>query len=301
MIEMKTDVVLIAGPTASGKSALGIELANRMDGIIINTDSMQVYEGLRLITARPSAEEEAAADHHLYGYRDPSQAFSVGQWLADVKALLAQPELAERPWIFVGGTGLYFNALLGDLSIIPEPDPEIRAVLRTRMSDEGALALWHELKALDQAGAEALRNNDAQRIVRALEVVQTTGKPLAYWQAHKGVPLVKPSIDRQIWLNPDRDVLRARIRQRFEKMVHEGAVEEVESFLERQLDPQLPVMKAIGLPEIRDFLSQQSTLDEAVEKASIASSQYAKRQRTWFRGQFSSPWREFDQNIEQLL
>lgn len=298
---MKTDVVLIAGPTASGKSALGIELAQRLGGLIINTDSMQVYDGLRLITARPTEQEEAAAPHRLYGYRDPAKAFSVGQWLQDVKVLLADPEHAAKPWIFVGGTGLYFNALLGDLSIIPEPDANIRATLRERVLDEGAPELWAELAALDQEGAEGLKPHDAQRIVRALEVVMSTGKPLSFWQSQKGVPLVAPAPHRQIWLNPDRDVLRQRIHQRFQKMVEEGAVEEVEAFLARRLDPQLPVMKAIGLPEIKGFLAGDLELDEAVKRASIASAQYAKRQRTWFRGQFAAPWRVFDQDLEALL
>lgn len=298
---MKTDVVLIAGPTASGKSALAIQLAKDLDGIIINADSMQIYDHLRLITARPSAEEESQAPHLLYGHVEPSSAYSVGQWLEDVKALLADDRYASKPMIFVGGTGLYFNGLLGGLAPIPEPDPAIRTALRQRLLDEGPQALWYELHGLDAQSAERLKPHDGQRLVRSLEVLQSTGKSLRYWQEQKGEVLVQPDEHRHIWLNPDRQILRDRIRRRFELMIAMGAVEEVTAFLQRGYAPECSAMKAIGVPEISLFLAGEMDLDEAIERAIIASAQYAKRQRTWFRGQFKAPWRQFSGHSCDIL
>lgn len=301
MVMMKTDVVLIAGPTASGKSALAIQVAKAIDGVIVNADSMQIYDHLRFITARPSVEEESQAPHLLYGHVTPSTAYSVGQWLEDVKTLIVDARYADRPMVFVGGTGLYFNGLLGGLAPIPEPDPIIRATLRQRLLDEGPKALWHQLHGLDPASAEILKPHDGHRLVRSLEVLQSTGQTLRYWQEQKGEVLVQPAPHRHIWLNPDRQVLRNRIRMRFKQMITMGAIEEVSQFLELGFAPELPAMKAIGVPEISLYLKGDIDLSEATERAIIASAQYAKRQRTWFRGQFKAPWREFDGDYCDLL
>ena len=293
-MEVEEDIILIAGPTASGKTGLAIEIAKHNNAVIINTDSMQVYRELRIITARPSGEEEAAAPHHLFGYRSGREAFSVAGWLEDVAPLLRQFHLEKRKVIFVGGTGLYFNTLTGGLSPMPDIRPEIRA--KWRASEEvSSPELHRQLSELDPIAARQLKTSDRQRILRALEVVESTGKSILYWQDEQGVPLLDPAwrIKRMLKI-PDRQLLHKRINKRFELMIEEGGLEEVRNLLTLDLDPSLPIMKAIGVPQLAAHLNGEISLEGAVEKAKVATRQYAKRQSTWFRNSLGAGWEAVD-------
>lgn len=282
------DAILIAGPTASGKSGLALDLAARHGGVVVNADSMQVYEGLSILTARPTAEEMATVEHRLYGHVPPETLYSTGRWVADVEAALA--DIGERLPIFVGGTGLYFEALLGGLSPMPQVPPEIREHWRGRLSAEGAAALHGELTARDAGMGQQLKPADGQRIVRALEVLEATGRSIREFQNSRGRALVPPERARKVLLMPERAELRARIDRRFDAMIEAGALEEVRKLLLRRLDPVLPAMKAIGVRELAAHLEGTLPLEEAVERAKAASRQYAKRQATWFRNRFDESW-----------
>ncbi|KAB2699610.1 tRNA (adenosine(37)-N6)-dimethylallyltransferase MiaA [Ochrobactrum sp. Kaboul] len=295
------DAILIAGPTASGKSALAVHMARETGGFIVNTDSMQVYDVLDLLTARPGADDLASAEHHLYGHVAPSVSYSTGKWFADVAALLAQPELTGRTPIFVGGTGLYFRALLGGLSQMPEVSPDVRNHWRARMEAEGAEALHRALSERDPQMAATLQPTDSQRIVRALEVIESTGKSLSEWQQTKGHVLVDDQSARKVVLLPERGWLSERIARRFALMWNNGAIDEVKALLALQLDPALPAMKAIGVREISAFLEGTMSEDEAIERSVIATRQYAKRQSTWFRNQLDKSWNFLSNSDEALL
>jgi tRNA dimethylallyltransferase len=288
--------ILIAGPTASGKSGLAIELAKRYNGVIINSDSMQVYSDLPVVTARPAVEEEAEVPHRLYGRVDAAEAFSTGAWLRAVSNLLPDLRTKFETLIFVGGTGLYFNALTQGLSEIPETPDWLRQSLRRELEALGPHQLYAQLRAEDPLSAASLSATDGQRIVRALEVFRHTGRPLLEWQREKSVPLVNIGLSETsaMVLDPDRQLLAEKIRQRFAAMIAKGALEEVSALLSRNLDSELPAMKAIGVTELGAHLAGKVTLEEAVELAVIASRQYAKRQRTWFRGQMDEKWLRID-------
>lgn len=287
---MLKDAVLIAGPTASGKSRRAMEIAEAAGGIIINADSMQVYDVLRVITARPTVEDEARVLHRLFGHVDPGVAYSVAQWLADVEALLASPDVEGRKLVFVGGTGLYFRALTEGLSDMPDIPADIRAKWRQAFADEGAEALHRELGARDARMAERLRPNDGQRIVRALEVVEASGRSILDWQGDRSAPLVDAQSARKIVLAPERAMLRANIDRRFDEMIGAGALDEVRTILALGLTPTLPAMKAIGVPELAGVLRGEAAIDEAMARAKAATRQYAKRQETWFRNQLGPDW-----------
>jgi len=281
-VTRQRSAVLIAGPTASGKSSMALARARANGGIIVNTDAMQVYDTLRIVTARPSIEEEAQAEHRLYGAVPASQRFSTGQWLEAVRKILTEVDPA-REVIFVGGTGLYFEALINGFADVPE------------ISQELTFQVQREIEALDEAGrmallveedpetARRLKVADPQRVTRALAVKRATGKPLSAFQDNPQSGLLDDWQIERFVLSPDRDVLRARIALRFEAMFAGGAVEEVEALRSQDLDPSLPVMKAIGVREISDWLDGVQTREEAITLAIIATHQYAKRQRTWFR------------------
>lgn len=282
--------VLIAGPTASGKSALAMHLAAARGGIIVNADSMQVYGALRVLTARPDAAEETRVPHRLYGVVDPAERFSTGAWLRAVAALLDEAQHEHRPLIFVGGTGLYFDALLGGLSEIPE----IPQALVERIGREvGALderGRAHLIAEKDPETARRLQAPDPQRVTRALAVLEHTGRSLASFQGGAGAGLLN-EYDVERWLlDPGRDIVRDRIRHRFESMLERGAEEEVRALLDRRLPENLPAMKAIGVRQIARWLAGEISKEEAIELSVIATQQYAKRQRTWFRNRFSG-WR----------
>ncbi|RST86470.1 tRNA (adenosine(37)-N6)-dimethylallyltransferase MiaA [Aquibium carbonis] len=288
------DAVLIAGPTASGKSALALAIAIQTGAEVINTDSMQVYDVLRVLTARPSPAEEAQRPHHLYGHVPPSAGYSTGQWLRDIAHLLANSEGSGRRFVFVGGTGLYFRALTGGLSAMPPVPTEMRERWRARLSDEGSTALHALLAEKDPEAASRIGSADGQRIVRALEVLEATGEPIGHWQKKRGPSLVDPATARRLVIAPDRSLLRARIDTRFDGMVGAGAIDEVKALVRLGLDPALPCMKAIGVPELASYLRGELALDDALEQAKAATRQYAKRQETWFRHQLGPDWRRID-------
>ncbi|MEJ5019784.1 tRNA (adenosine(37)-N6)-dimethylallyltransferase MiaA [Ochrobactrum vermis] len=285
-----TNAILIAGPTASGKSALAIRMAQETGGFIVNTDSMQVYDVLDLLTARPGKADLASAEHHLYGHVAPSISYSTGRWLDDVTDLLSQPATKNRTPIFVGGTGLYFRALLGGLSQMPGVPVDTRAYWRGRMEADGPELLHRILRERDPDMAATLKPFDRQRIVRALEVFEATGKSLLAWQRTKGRALVDDDSARKIVLLPDRTWLAERIARRFALMWDNGAIDEVKALLALDLDPALPAMKAIGVREITAFLQGSMSREEAIERSVIATRQYAKRQSTWFRNQLDDRW-----------
>jgi tRNA dimethylallyltransferase len=277
--------VLIAGPTASGKSALALALAERHRGMVINADSMQVYRDLRIITARPTPVEEARAPHRLYGHVDAAATYSVGHWINDVARVLAEATAREELPILVGGTGLYFKALTRGLAAVPPIPPGVRAAVRARLAAEGAAALHAELARRDPAGAAALKLGDGVRIVRALEVIEATGRPLSAWHRDGMAPLVDPARAIKIFLAPDRAELKARIAARFDAMMAAGALDEVRALDARFLDPLQTVLKAHGVPWLRRALAGEIPIDEAVEAAKRDTWRYTKRQFTWFRHQ----------------
>lgn len=284
------NAILITGPTASGKSALAVELAKRHDGVVVNADSMQVYDTLRVLTARPSEEEMQGVPHHLYGHVPAGAAYSTGGWLRDVSALLPTLRAAGRLPVFVGGTGLYFNALTGGLSDMPEIPEALRKALRSRLLEEGTDGLYAELAVADPAMAASLNRQDGQRIVRALEVMRATGRSIADFQGQSGPVIIDAAQARKIVVLPDRAVLHQRINGRFEKMLQQGAEDEVRALLALDLPAEAPVMKAIGVSQITAMVRGEMTRDEVLEKGAAATRQYAKRQMTWFRNQMDDSW-----------
>ena len=277
--------VLIAGPTASGKSALALALAGKLNGIVINTDSMQVYRDLRVITARPTPQEEARAPHRLYGHVDAAVNYSVGHWFRDAQALLSEVAAAGKTPIFVGGTGLYFKALLTGIAGIPPIDPDIRARWNARLETEGVEALHAELSRVDPKTASRLMARDRSRILRALEVLEATGRTMDEWHG-EGLP---PALDAdraiKIFLHPEREQLKGRIEKRFDVMLDGGALDEVRALDARQLRGTLPAMKAHGVPWLRKFFRGEISREDAAEGAVMDTRRYAKRQVTWFRNQ----------------
>jgi tRNA dimethylallyltransferase len=280
------EAILIAGPTASGKSALASALARQIGGSIINADSMQVYRDLRIITARPTPEEEAALPHRLYGHVDAAENYSVGRWLADVAPVLEEVRAAGRVPILVGGTGLYFKALTRGLSNVPPIPAEVRAAVRARIEAEGPEALHAELARRDPASA-VLKPGDRTRVARALEVLEATGQPLSRWH-HEGLPpLLDPSTALKVFLAPERPELRRRIDARFDRMLAGGALDEVRALKERKLDPLLPAMKAHGVPWLIRHLKGEISLQQAAAGGKNDTRRYTKRQFTWVRHQLA--------------
>src|SRR5476651_916293 len=277
--------VLIAGPTASGKSALALELAQATGGVIINADSMQVYRDLRVITARPTLDEEAKAPHRLYGHVDATVNFSAGGWVVDAAIVLAETRAQNRLAIFTGGSGLYFKALTRGLSAVPPIPVAIRDSVRARLERDGVEALHAELARRDPVSAERLKPRVRTRIARALEVVEATGRSLAEWHRDGLPPLLPPGQFHALFLEADRDQLYARIDARFEAMLGAGALEEVAALGARRLDPLLPAMKAHGVPALIRHFEGEIALDEAAAIGRADTRHYAKRQFTWFRHQ----------------
>ena len=279
------EAVLIAGPTASGKSALALELAQKAGGVVINADSMQVYRDLRIITARPTLEEEALVPHRLYGHVDASVNYSAGAWVADAGTMLAEARAQNRLAVLVGGTGLYFKALTRGLSAVPPIPPEIREGVRARLERDGVEALHAQLARRDPASAQRLKPRDRTRITRALEVVEATGRSLIDWHRQGLPPLLPPGTCRALFLAPDREALYARIDARFAAMLQAGALEEVAHLAARKLDSLLPAMKAHGVPALIRHVRGELALAEAATIGRADTRHYAKRQFTWFRHQ----------------
>ena len=277
--------ILIAGPTASGKSALALELAQANGSVIINADSMQVYRDLRVLTARPTADEAARVPHLLYGHVDAAVNFSAGAWIADAATALAEARAQNRLPIFVGGSGLYFKALTRGLSAVPPIPVAIREEVRARLERDGVEALHAALAQRDPASAERLKPRDRTRIARAFEVVEATGRSLTDWHRDGLPPLLPPGQFSALFLDPDRDQLYAKIDARFDAMLNAGALAEVAELAARRLDPLLPAMKAHGVPALIRHLKGEIAHDEASEIGRADTRHYAKRQFTWFRHQ----------------
>jgi tRNA dimethylallyltransferase len=275
--------ILIAGPTASGKSGLALALAERLGGTVINADSMQVYRELRLLTARPSVEDEARVPHALYGHVSGAQAYSAGRYAADAAAAIKEAQAAGRVPIVVGGTGLYFKALLEGLSPIPAADPGARAFWRAEAARRPAPELHELLKRRDPAMAARLMPTDPQRIVRALEVLDSTGRSLAEWQREPGRPVLAAAETVRLLALPDRKVHGALIDTRFEAMLAAGALAEVRQLMAQGLSTELPVMRALGVAPLAAHLQGMLSLDEAAATAKSDTRRYAKRQLTWLR------------------
>lgn len=277
----KPSAILIAGPTASGKSAVALRVAEAVGGTIINADSMQVYSDLRVLTARPDEEDERRVPHALYGFLDGSEAYSVGRWLQDTGDAIATVRSKGQVPVVTGGTGLYFKALLDGLS----PVPGIPADIRERWREEAKRLDGPELHAMlaerDPAMAERLRPTDPQRIVRALEVLEATGQSLADWQQKPGTPLLQESETACFVIAPPREALVSRINSRLSQMVDHGALDEVKALMARELAPDLPIMRALGVKPLAAHLAGKLAMDEAIEQTGAETRQYAKRQMTW--------------------
>ena len=300
-IQRQPGAILLAGPTASGKSALAIAIAEEFDGVIINADSMQVYSGLRVLTARPSPEEEARAPHRLYGVLDPADFCNAARWrdLA-LKEIEVAREAGKLP-IIVGGTGLYFNILTKGIAEIPQISDAVRGSLRDIQKREGNAVIHKMLAEKDPEMAEKLNQGDSQRLLRALEVVEETGVTLGEWhkRALSGPILQGP----RLWLalEPDRDWLYDRCDRRLEWMVEEGgALDEVEALIARNLDPSLPAMKALGVPEFAEVLKGALEREAALVRVKMLTRRYAKRQMTWVRNKMCEANRSFAQDLESL-
>jgi tRNA dimethylallyltransferase len=297
-------LVLIAGPTASGKTALALQLAERHKIVIINADSAQVYSDLPTLSAQPTAEEQARVPHRLFGYLDGRTACSAARWAADAKLAISAAHDGDALPVLVGGTGLYIRTLLDGIAPIPEVDPALRAAIRAMPVAQAYAAL----SARDPYMAGRLAPTDGSRIARALEVVESTGRSIAGWRKEK-VGGIGGSVDlRALLLLPPRDWLYERCNARFEAMLGGGAVAEVEALLTRGLPADAPVMRAIGVPEIAAMLAGNLTRDEAAERGKTATRQYAKRQFTWFRNQSPADWQQSEsindanvKTIETLL
>ncbi|MCB1543952.1 MAG: tRNA (adenosine(37)-N6)-dimethylallyltransferase MiaA [Methylobacteriaceae bacterium] len=277
--------ILIAGPTASGKSAVALTLAQRTGGVVVNADSMQVYRDLRILTARPTPTDEAAAEHRLYGHVDGAENYSVGRWLDDFRALMDELEAARRLAIVVGGTGMYFKAATQGLSDIPRTPEAVRARVRAEAEGVASAELHARLAARDPQTAARLRPTDPQRVLRALEVLEATGRPLAAFQGARAAPILPEGSWRGFFLAPERDVVRAAIDGRFLAMIAAGALEEVAKLAMRKLDPALPIMRAHGAPALMAHLRGEMSLDEAIARGQGDTRAYAKRQFTFARHQ----------------
>ena len=292
--------LLIAGPTASGKSALAARAAEAADGEVINADSMQLYKELHVLTARPSAEDEAPAPHHLYGVLAGNAPASAAAWAGMARAAVEAIEARGRLPILVGGTGLYFKALTDGLADIPEIPAAIRHEVREEVARGGAAAAHEALSRLDAELAKRLAPNDAQRIARGLEVVRATGKPLSEWQSESVGEALQGPLAKLV-LAPERDALNTRIDKRFDRMMAKGALEEVRALAALDYDPALPVMKALGVTPLRRHLAGEISLSQAVEEGKVETRRYAKRQATWARTQMISWERVLAQDLESFI
>lgn len=273
-------VIIVAGPTASGKTAFSQKLAQEKKGVILNGDSLQVYCGLEILTAHPSKEDQKKISHRLYGFLDPSYSCSVGKWLSLILSEAEGIVKGGRVPIVVGGTGLYLKALIEGLPQIPPIDPSLRQTLQEQARPQESL--YKELQAVDPFLAERVKPQDRQRTLRGLEVFYGTGKPLSYWQAHKATP---PAYTfEKILLMPPKEILKQRISNRLEGMLKEGVLEEVSAMLDQPISSN--AQKAIGFKEFTSYLKGKETLEWAKEQALLHTTQYAKRQRTWFSHQF---------------
>jgi tRNA dimethylallyltransferase len=290
----KPPLTLIAGPTASGKSALALALAQQIHGVIVNADSAQVYRDLRVLSAAPSREELNRADHRIYGVQDGALPCSAVEWAVMAKREIAAVHAAGRTPILVGGTGLYLRTLLDGIAPVPGIGPEVRSRVRAQSVEENR----SKLETLDPAAAARIKPADGARINRALEVILSTGRTLAEWQEQREGGIADSVELRPLILLPPRKWLYARCNERFAHMIDQGAVSEVETLLARKLNPNLPVMRAIGVRELSAYLLGTSTLDETIAAGQQATRRYAKRQYTWFAHQPPAEWPRFKEALD---
>ncbi|HEX6072017.1 MAG TPA: tRNA (adenosine(37)-N6)-dimethylallyltransferase MiaA [Sphingomicrobium sp.] len=290
-------LALIAGPTASGKSALALALAERVDGVIVNADSAQVYRGIPALSAAPTASERRLAEHRLYGFLDGSEPCSTADWAEAAKREIADVHASGRLPILAGGTGLYIRTLLDGIAPVPTIDPGVRR----RVREASAEANRAKLAELDPDAAARLNPSDSARIARALEVVLSTGRPLGDWQKRREGGIAREIELRPLILLPPRDWLYRRCDERFARMVEGGAIAEVEALLARNLDPNLPIMRAIGVPELAAHLRGELSLGEAIAAGSQATRRYAKRQYTWFAHQPPREWPRFTEPLDENI
>ena len=279
----KIDAILVAGPTASGKSAFAMKLAEKHEGVIVNADSMQIYLELRILTARPSLEDEAKVPHAMYGTVSGKNAYSVGQWYSDAKDMMALCKKTGKVPIFTGGTGLYFHALLNGLSPVPEIPENIRAYWRKKAEEIPIAELYEVLGEKDSVMAERLMPTDTQRITRALEVIEATGVSLSEWQQKKGIPLLADDQVEKYVIAPEREQLYERCNKRFDIMMDMGAMDEVKYLMAQEFDESLPIIGALGFKPLRDFLLGYNSLEDALEVSKRDTRRYAKRQMTWLK------------------
>jgi tRNA dimethylallyltransferase len=294
MSSSKPPLIVIAGPTASGKSALALVLAQQTGGVIVNADSAQIYRDLRVLSAAPTDDELSRAEHRLYGVQDGALPCSAAEWATMAKAEIADIHAKNRTPIVVGGTGLYMRTLLDGIAPVPAIESEVRERVRTAPVEENR----SKLTSLDPEVAARLKPADTARINRALEVILSTGRTLAEWQKQREGGIAEQVELRPIILLPPRKWLYARCDERFNHMIDEGAVAEVESLLARKLNPNLPVMRAIGVPELSAYLLGHASLDEAVAAGQQATRRYAKRQYTWFAHQPPADWPRFQETLD---
>ena len=285
---MSVDAVLIAGPTASGKSAAALALAEAIGGTIVNADSMQVYAELSILTARPSPEDERRVPHRLYGHVSVRERYSVGRYQDEAAFALAEARKNGRIPIFVGGTGLYFDVLTKGLSPIPAVPSEVRDATRRRFDAMGREAFFAELQRRDPAGMTKLRVSDTQRLLRAMDVLEATGRPLSAWQEMSGKAVLDGFSVARFVLAPPRETLAERIDHRFRDMVEKGGIEEARALM--GLAEDLPAARALGLPQLWAHLRGEIPLEEAISATQLATKQYVKRQLTWFRNRMAD-WR----------
>ncbi len=287
-------MALIAGPTASGKSALAVALAKTLEnGIVVNADASQVYADLAILSARPTAEEMDGVPHRLFGHVDAAEAHNAARWAAEARNVIAEAHAAGRVPILVGGTGLYLRTLLHGIAPVPEIDPRVREAVRALPVAEAHAAL----AIADPAAATRLNPADTTRVARALEVVRATGRTLADWQQAREGGIADTIALAPLILLPPRDWLRTRCDTRLIQMFEGGAIQEVEALLARHLDPDLPAMRAIGVPQIAAFLRGEISRADALEAAQAATRQYAKRQYTWFRHQPPADWSGHEESL----
>jgi tRNA dimethylallyltransferase len=301
----KRRIIVIGGPTASGKSAIALELARELNGAVINADSMQVYAELPILTAQPDAADRAAVPHRLYGVLSAAEVCSAGRWAEMAWAAVDEAMRAGLQPIVVGGTGLYIQALMRGLSPVPEIPTEIRREARQLLGQLGPEAFHARLAGRDPAGAARLRPTDPQRLARAWEVLEATGRSLADWQA-EGSPVRQDVEFLPFVLNPDREALYEAIDRRFAQMVQGGALDEAEALSRMELPAQAPALKALGVQELLSHLAGETDLPAAIAAGQQSSRRYAKRQLTWFRNQlkianFLSPERNYQTSMERIL
>lgn len=282
--------LLLTGATASGKTRLSIEIAKKFDAVIVNCDSMQIYNALPILTTKPKKNEVKEVPHYLFSYVSPSIAYSVGAWLEDVKKLLEQ----DRKIVFVGGTGLYFKALTRGLAVIPEIDGNIRQYWRTELINKTSESLYNLLKQADPLAASALNSTDGQRIVRALEVWFSTNKSITYWQKQKIPSILDKNNILKYIIVLQKENLYKNINNRVDYMLKEGVVEEVKTFMNNKLDSKLPIMRAIGVNEFSKYFIGEYSLPQALDLIKIHTRQYAKRQLTWQRNQLDESWNIYE-------